>query len=194
MAATRRQHLREGLVQLHARKVKADTIVAKRSQAKKELRDVLVNAPMREDVRLTNPTITSEMSKLQLGALPDPKRKSRLAAAAKRAAAKEASRGALRQDALHSLYMNARSFITTEAQLDAKIEELFVERPFENRVLGGTVNNVWDAYGPPATIQDMLSGINNTEKKAIQFHRGPAEVTGRRITKIAEELTGGKMD
>lgn len=194
MAATRREHLREGLVQLHARKVKVEAQMAKKSAAKMAYRDALVQAPPREDVRLTSPTISSAMRKLQTGRVPDPEREQRLVEAAARAQAKEAKATAAKQDALHTLYMNARHFITTEAQLDAEIEKLFVEKPFEHATRGGQTDNVWDAYGPPPTVQDMLSSINGTQKTAILYHRGPAEITGERVRKMAEELTGGKMD
>jgi hypothetical protein len=88
--------------------------------------------------------------------------------------------------------MHAREFITTEAQLDAEIEKIFIEHPFGAEHPDKT--NIWDAYGAPPTVQDMLSTVNNTQKTSIDYHRGPGFVTGKRMTKIAEELTGGKMD
>lgn len=168
--------------------------MAKQSARKRRIRDALVSAPPREDERLTSTTITAAMRQLQVGQLPDPEREQRLEEAAARAQAMEAKASAARMDALHTLYMNARSFITTEAQLNAEIDKLFVERPFEHLTRGGQTDNVWDAYGPPPTVQDMLSSVNGTQKTAVLYHRGPAEVTGQRVRKMAEELTGGKMD
>ena len=54
--------------------------------------------------------------------------------------------------------------------------------------------NIWDAHGAPPTVQDMLQSINDAQKNALEYHRGPAHITGQRMKKIAEELTGGKMD
>ena len=92
---------------------------------------------------------------------------------------------------LHTLYMNARSFITTEEELDAEIEKIFVEDPHAS---GNLNDNIWSVKGAPPSVLTMLSAVNNTQKKAIDFHRGPAALTGRRMKKIAEELTGGTMD
>jgi len=131
------------------------------------------------------------MSKLQLGSVPDPRREERVAAKAERVKAKEAMREEARKNALHTLYMHARSFITTEEQLDAEIEKIFVERPFGNDAVS---NNIWDAKGAPPTVQDLLSKVNRSQKNAVDYHAGPAHITGQRMKKIAEELTGGRMD
>jgi hypothetical protein len=187
MAASRRTNLREGLVELYKRKKDHDGAVAVRSKIKQEDRNRRLRAPQREDERLTDPTIKEANRILQSGPIPDPNRETRVAEKSARVQAKEAAREEQRKNALHTLYMQARSFITTEEELDAKIEEIFKE-PRE-----GESDNVWDKAAPPS-IQDMLASINNTEKKAVSFHSGPAQITGQRMKKIAEELTGGKMD
>jgi len=134
------------------------------------------------------------MRQLQLGNLPDPNREARLAAASERVAAKAKMLEEQRQNALHTLYMHARNFITTEAQLDAAIEKVFVERPWAHVPGKEKAVSIWDAEGTPPTVQDLLSDVNKTQRSAMLFHRGPAVATGKRMLKIAEELTGGKMD
>jgi hypothetical protein len=166
--------------------------MASRSRTKSQQREAAVHAPLREDERLTSTTIRQALQELQKGRLQDPGRDERIAEAAERVKAKELAREAQRKDALHTLYMHARDFITTEAQLDAEIEKIFVESPFGESHPGQT--NIWDVYGAPPTVQDMLSTVNNTQKSALDYHRGPGAITGKRMTKIAEELTGGKMD
>jgi len=192
MAASRRQNLREGLVELHRRKVRRDRVIETRSTNKREAREKLVQAPQREDERLTAPTITAATRKLQVGVLEDPGRESRLAEMMERVKAKEFAREEQRRDALHTLYMHARSFITTESQLDAEIDKQFIEKPFEHIRPGAL--SVWDAHGAPPTVQDMLSEVNGTQKKAMNYHTPPSVLTGKRVLRIAEELTGGKMD
>jgi hypothetical protein len=194
MAATRRQHLREGLVELHNRKVRTDKAVAFRSAIKRSDRAERVNAPQCEDERLTNSTITAAMRLLTKGNVPDPNREDRLAVARARVEEKAKSLEDERRDALHTLYMHARDFITTEAHLDAEIEKVFTERPFKNNMTDVPTDNVWEAYGAPPTVRDMLSEVNNTQGSAVQYHSGPAVPYGKRMLKIAEELTGGKMD
>lgn len=192
MAASRRENLRDGLLELHRRKVSQDTAMAHRSRTKSQQREAAVHAPQREDERLTSPTVRQAVRELQKGRLPDPERETRIAEASERVRAKEMSREEQRKDALHTLYMHAREFITTEAQLDAEIEKIFVAEPFGREHPGKT--NIWDAYGAPPTVQDMLSSVNNTQKSALEYHRGPSYITGKRMTRIAEELAGGKMD
>lgn len=191
MAATRRQNLREGLVELYERKTAHDKIVAGRSKGRYAAREARLHAPQREDERLTNPTITAANSALQTGPLPDPDRAARIAEKAARVQAIEAQKEEERRDALHTLYMNARSFITTEEQLDQRIEAIFTNQPFE---ANSEVDNIWEVAGPPTTVQEMLSVVNKSEKNAMNFHRGPALITGQRMKRIAEELTGGKIN
>jgi predicted component of type VI protein secretion system len=134
------------------------------------------------------------MRSLQLGNVPDPDRSARLAAAAANVAAKAAQLEERRRDALHSLYMQAREFIVTEQQLDAKIEAVFVERPWAHVPGKEQAVNIWDAEGAPPTVQDMLGELNGTQRTAVGFHGGAAVATGKRMLRVAEELTGGKMD
>lgn len=194
MAASRRENLREGLVALQERKAKADQKVAALSAAKQRDRNRRVNAPERDSDRLTNPTVTAAMATFQHGPLPDPDREARVKESAERTAARAAAIEAERRDALHTLYMNARSFITTEKQLDAEIERLFTEQPFAHIQGKERATSIWDAEGPPPRIQDMLSEVSNTQMNALDFYQSPAKIAGKRMVRVAEELTGGKMD
>jgi hypothetical protein len=191
MAATRRTNLREGLSELHKRKLTHDKLVAGRSKWKSEERERRLYEKQREDERLTNPTITAATRTLQTGPIPDPDRVTRLAEKAASVAAKEAMREDARRDALHTLYIHARKFITTEEQLDAEIEKIFTTTPFEE---GNFDDNIWNVKHAPPTVQEMLSEVNNTQKSAIAYRRPPSHITGQRMKRIAEDLTGGKID
>lgn len=191
MAESRRTNLREGLVELHERKVLEDKRVAARSKNKSKAREVALHAPQRDDERLTNPTVTKLNRTLQSGPVPDPGRVARVAESKARVEAIALAKQEDRRDALHTLYMNARSFITTEEELDAEIEKIFVADP---HTPGNMDDNIWAVKGAPPSVQKMLSDVNNTQKDALSFHEGPAVKTGRRMKKIAQELTGGTMD
>jgi hypothetical protein len=191
MAESRRKNLRESLVELKKRQRDEGRVVAGISKARSAYREKRLHAPQREDERLTNPTILEINRTLQSGPVPDPNREARLAEKAARAQAKEAAKEDMRRNALHTLYMHARSFITTEEQFNREIEKIFTETPF---LQNSREDNIWVAKGSPLTIQDMLSEVNKSQKSAIKYHAGPAAVTGKRLKKIAEELTGGKMD
>ena len=164
---------------------------ASKAKAKQREREICFNAPQREDERLTNPTVMVALEKLHIG-LPDPGREARIAEKAERFKTKEELKKEERKNSLHSLYMHAREFITTEQELNEEIDRIFVPSPFGRDHVGE--ENIWDALGAPPTIQDMLQTSNRTQKNAMEFHRGPAHITGERMKKIAEELTGGKMD
>lgn len=194
MAAQRRQNLREGLVGLHERKVKVDSFVAKRSKMKQEDRERRLHAPMREDERLTSTTVTAAMSQLQLGELPDPFRGKRLSAAAARVQAKQRQLQDRRQNALHTLYMNARSFITTEEHLNAEIDKVFVEKPFAEIFSKSHTTSIWDAKGAPPNVENLLQQGGSSQRTTMEASKGPAAITGKRMVRLAEELTGGKMD
>lgn len=194
MAASRRDNLRDGLTKLHERKVITEKKIAKTSAFKQESRRRRVEAPQRESDRLTSPTITAAMSIFQHGNLPDPDRESRIAASVAKVAARSKALEETRRDALHTLYMHARSFITTEQQLDAEIEKVFTDKPFAHVHGRENSTNIWDAEGAPMTVQDMLSEVSHTQKKAVEYYQTPAKMTGKRMVTIAEQLTGGKMD
>ena len=106
-------------------------------------------------------------------------------------AEKEAEKVEERRNALHSLYMNARGFITSEAQLIAEVDRVFddVDQWTTAEVQG---HNVWN-LGPPETVQQMLGRVNRTGKNALDYNQGYAPITAKRERRIAEELTGGKM-
>ncbi|SZE99299.1 unnamed protein product [Blumeria hordei] len=191
MADMRRKNLRESLTVLHTRKMERQKHLASVRQGQQKRRQRLLNAPIREDERLTNPTVTSLNSVLQSGPLPDPNRAARLAAKAARVQEKAEIAMQRRKDALHTLYMNARNFITTEEDLEDKIQEIFTLKPFLENDYN---DNIWDALGSPPTAQDMLKNSSGSSKTATQAYQSPAVVIGERMRIIAEELTGGKME
>ncbi|APA08757.1 hypothetical protein SS1G_02534 [Sclerotinia sclerotiorum 1980 UF-70] len=191
LASQRRENLKEALVNLHKRKLTQERIVAHKSYKKRMENEKRLKAPQREDERLMNPTITEAMSKLQVGFVPDPERESELAQKALRVQMKEAEREEQRKNALHTLYMKARSFITTEEQLNAKIDEIFTF-PFDRNA--PDKRSIWEVSNKPPTVQDMLAGVNNAQKTTVETWKHPAVITGDRMQLIAEELTGGKMD
>lgn len=115
----------------------------------------------------------------------------RLAEKAARVAEKERAKEEARRNALHTLYMHAREFIVTEQQLDNKIEEIFTETPHSPNNLD---QNIWNVLQTPPSVQSMLSTVTRTQRHAVDFHVRPETVNGARLKKIAEELTGGKME
>ena len=196
MAAVRRRNLREGLVELHHRKQRIDRQVAGRSATKRAEHERLVRQGRREDELLTDPTIPSLMKQFQKGIVPDPDRLARVEQKRAVVEAKKLEKQEQRRDALHTLYMNAGSFITTEEQLQTAIDQAFPKGPnpawFNAAVTGKDGESIW-SVGAPDTVRVMLNKANKTGVRAMEYNAGYAKLTGDRVRRIAEELTGGRM-
>ncbi|PGH31819.1 hypothetical protein GX50_05423 [[Emmonsia] crescens] len=185
MATVRRQSLREGLAELYARKQKSDEFRAKRSNAKIAQREQILAQGPREDDRLMQQSMLQVMKPSKVPILPDPNAEKRLKTSRKKQAAKQLSKKQRRSDHLHSLYMNARTFIINEQQLKAEIERVFPDG--ENPAWTNDEDvgeNIWN-LGLPSTVESLV-------------HAGKGDATiwslgEKRVKKIAEELTGGAI-
>lgn len=209
MAAMRKSHLREGLTELYKRKQTMTAAVAARSAAKQAERARLIAQPEREDARLTMPStpttmqpstaaIDEEASRHECERIQKQKQKN----LARRTVAKESER----LDALHTLYMNARSFITTEAQLEEAVERVFVpgEQNDEWRTAASDGESIWNKGAPP-TVKELLeeadtrrSGREDLTKGSLTSvrmseSRRRQTLDQERMKKVAEVLSGGKM-
>lgn len=217
MAEQRRTQLREGLTALHARKQADLTFMSTRSQNKQRNRAALLTQSEREDARLTNVSVPSAMkpvtSQTSLAAL-----EAEVATAKAQHAQKLANyqqftvaKREAKMDALHTLYMNARSFITTESQLRQLLTKQFDDKKrFTNEVADG--DSMWQ-FGPPASVKDMISDATgrprgrsamsgeilssmNPSARLSSSLQGDREQRGRdqeRLKRIAEKLSGGKI-
>jgi hypothetical protein len=188
MAETRKSHLREGLAELHARKVAIDTRIAQRSDHKRKERTRLLEQPEREDARLTNNSVPSAMRPQKPHAL-SPEQELAIYNARKAAhEARLAEKHEDRLDRLHTLYMNARTFITDKDQLAEAIEASFA-----------TTRSIWRT-GRPDTVEEM---IRRGRDRSADRGRGGMMLSGdlneravrdqERMKNLAERLSGGKL-
>lgn len=197
MAALRRKNLREGMDELYTRKQQTDRYLAQRSARRQRERQSLIDAPEREDERLTSVSITQAVRDALGPAIHAGRRSSEKIQREmrKRVEREEKARQTDRRDALHTLYMHAREFITTEAQLNAAVDTAFgtPEEPvvFESRQGGMAGPSIW-AMGEPDTVQKMLDKSGRT---GVSGYAGDEQknLTYKRVKRIAEELTGGKI-
>ena len=200
MAEKRRSHLREGLSELRDRKFKIERQIAGRSRAKQEERARVIAQAEREDERLTNSSVPQSMLPTKGQQIPDPNARERYEASVARVKAQIERKLEERQDALHTLYMNARTFITTEEDLDAEIERVFPnsdDPAFRTASSYGT--DIWN-LGLQPSVADMLNKTNAKGDASASAYRGSldpnndmARTSAKRIKKIAEELSGGRM-
>jgi hypothetical protein len=185
MAIARRKNLREGLLELYRRKERTDRAIAARSDHKQSQRQQILHQDQREDERLTSPTTVEVMKPLRSSVLPDPDGEERLARSIANVQARRGQKQEQARDALHTLYMNARKFITTEEQLVAEIERVFPAKnnpDWTNDQQAG--DNIWNLGAPP-TVESM---VNARKSELAQW-----DLVQKRVQKIAEELTGGKI-
>lgn len=104
---------------------------------------------------------------------------------------KQAEREDDRRYMLHTLYMNAASFITTAAELNAVVDEVFDNKDiFTNDSVRG--ENIWN-LGEPETVQELLDDLDAKGRKTPNSTGSSPSLGEQRLDRIAEELTGGKL-
>lgn len=189
------------MVGLHEREETITQQIQARSSAKLEESDILRSQAVREDERLTNVSIPQAMLP-RAAPLLDPDQ-ARLIWHEKRekVAGHQAKLDEMNSYALHSLYMNARKFITTEEQLLAAIEMEFLPPGQNEKFMAGEYGakgeNIWKR-GVPSRMKDLLSQSSVRAAKNGQ-QPGDGEAKARflrdqeRMKRIAEELSGGKI-
>lgn len=198
MAAQRKRNLREGTSELKTRHDKIQHRMQASQASRYRNHEELVSRPEREDERLTAPSHGLDLEALYHGRVADPSRDFRLASKRERLATFEEARSAERLESVHSLYMTARKFIVTPEQLDAQIEKAFGsdEYPitFGRYGYGNEATSIWE-NGKPESVQTMMDRANNSRQtKTVNNLSGFIGVNQKRVKRIAEALTGGKMD
>ncbi|MCJ1312627.1 hypothetical protein MMC25_006302 [Agyrium rufum] len=189
-AALRRKNLREGLVELARRKKKIDAQLGAQSARKQALYEEAVHRPEREDERLTMPSIPQNMRVGVFSNVTDPNRKKRIAEKIENTKRHLAQKAEDKRTSLHSLYMTARSFIVTEAALNAHVDQVFDDQFYK----ANPDRSIWDrGWGMPDTVEKMLNEQGGLSEKAIESNQGSSPIIAKRVKKITEELTGGKM-
>ena len=192
LADIRKESLREGVKELHARKVTSDAQHLAWIQQSGEKRTRLAMAPRREVDTLTETSVSKGVRDFLAGKLPTPDKniEARRRAYERRIAAQQQTR----ESRLHDLYTNARTFIVSEEQLDAAIEDAFgtEENPlgWDNRgQVGLRTTGYHDGLSPwngpmPEGVGDMMNKLRSGEGVGLAKER---------MKKLAEELTGGKL-
>ena len=198
MAKIRKAHLKEGLTELYQRQMTMDGQVATRSDQRKRERARLISQGEREDERLTNATIPQAMRRARVAQARREDAEVLMTAKLANIARSRAEKAEERRDALHTLYMNARDFITTEEQLDTAIEKLFpaADNP-EWRSATSTGLNIWNKGCPP-TIANLLDATTHRATKdftraGMSDTKEKYRIDQERMKRIAEELSGGKL-
>lgn len=191
LADKRRENLKEGVKELHERKVASEAHYMAKIQAVGAQRRELAMAPRREVDILTETSVAKGIRDFLTDNLPP---RPDISKARSRAYQRRQARvQQVRASRLHDLYTNAREFIVDEQQLDEAIEQAFGtdEAPMGwdtkgnmgPRHQGKEGLSPW--HGPmPEGVGDMLQKLRGGEGVGLAKER---------VKKVAEELTGGKM-
>lgn len=191
MSEQRKKNFREGLTELATRKTEIVRRNKARSAAKVRRNHELKNMPEREDERLTKPSTTKEIRDLLLTLRPQGRSAEELEAARRRYVERRAAKKDHRQEAIHNLYMHARDFILTEEQLNEAVEKAFGSD--EDPIVWGVHNHptIW-GLGHPDTIEKMLKSGEGDSIDQLMSRK--ETMMQSRLRRVAEVLTGGKMD
>ncbi|KAF9735661.1 hypothetical protein PMIN02_009387 [Paraphaeosphaeria minitans] len=190
LADARKKAFREGVKELHERKLTTDqAYTAEIEQSNAERRRLAMAPPRPVDV-LTQTSISKGIRDFLRNKLPRTPR-TVFVAQRKKAYEKRLERQeGVRRSRLHDLYTNAREFIVSEEQLDEAIEKAFGtdEQPVRWHVGGqtsptGTGASPWEA-GVPEGVMERLQKLKGGEGVGLAKER---------VKKVAEALTGGKM-
>ncbi|OCK84306.1 hypothetical protein K432DRAFT_378709 [Lepidopterella palustris CBS 459.81] len=183
LADIRRNNLRQGVMELHERKIESERRESARGSRKRQEREDLVNRPERDDERLTNPSVSKDIRDFMEGKFTSGLTPEQIEEKRRTFELREVAKEAKRREALHTLYMQAKDFITTSEALDEAVEKAF--GPDEAPVSWHGGSSVWE-QGTPDAVQDMLA--NSASRRGDRF-----AIADQRIKRIAEELTGGKL-
>ncbi|KAI1423189.1 hypothetical protein F5Y12DRAFT_758577 [Xylaria sp. FL1777] len=195
MAANRRENMRTGVRDLWARKQRLDSRRLAVRTAKLAANRAAALAPEREDERLTRGSINE--GTLQTTVVRDPLRFKTALASAARTAAVAADKSEARRDAIQALYMNARSFIVSEGELETFVNKEFADDRFDRwgaSSAGYRTENIWDLENEPMSVARMLKDVQRNSETLVADMTSEKTRTDRRQKRVAEELTGGKMD
>jgi hypothetical protein len=193
LAETRRTALKEGVTQLHARKVDTDAAFQAKLSASYADKRARAFAPPRETDVLTAASVQKGIRDFLAGTLPPASKNANIPTRRAAYERRMARVDAVRSSRLHDLYVNAREFLVEESQLDEAIEKAFgteeapvgwdVKGEMGLRSEGKEGLSPW--HGPmPEGVGDMLQKLKGGEGVGLAKER---------VRKVAEELTGGKM-
>ncbi|KAF1958977.1 hypothetical protein CC80DRAFT_490735 [Byssothecium circinans] len=190
LADARRKAFREGVQELHERKVTTEAEHLEKVQKASAEKRALAMAPPRDVDVLTQTSISKNIRLFLTDQLPRTPRSVIVQNRRKGFARRLARQNTVRRSRLHDLYTNAREFIVNEEQLDEAIEKAFGtnENPvrWNNQgVVGPNATGLspWD--GPiPEGVGDKLQKLKGGEGVGLAKERAK---------KVAEALTGGKM-
>jgi len=186
MAESRRRNLSEGIKELVIRQKKVHDAMEHKGAIRRKHHERQASKLVRPDEALTTPSLSNSVRTVlanknaKIGAKYTDSRPHRR---------REEYKVADRRDQLHTLYIHARNFITTEEALDAALEKTFGtdDAPVKWNRMGVSV---WALEEGPATVQSMLSPAKRTN---IHAKEDATTVLQQRMKEIAETLTGGKI-
>ncbi|KAK3900457.1 hypothetical protein C8A05DRAFT_17230 [Staphylotrichum tortipilum] len=191
MAAARRKAFSVGIQGLYHRKTFREARLKARSDAVNRAHREAATAPEGLDDVLTRSTVRLA-EKGSTRVILDPHRFERALASRERHAQEDAAKAEARRDALTQLYVAAEHFIVDEAELEARINQIFVEGYHGAGILRRS-QSIWDQHGSPVSVHSLQQQMAASDSSVSSHARAPTMKTTERQKTVAEELTGGKL-
>ncbi|KAG6015996.1 hypothetical protein E4U43_004395 [Claviceps pusilla] len=196
LAESRRTNLKDGLDALWTRRLQIDNDRNDRVSRKFQQHNKAGAEPEREDDRLTRPTILHSITDTRV--YPDPNRFSRANESRTKVLVSDNAKREARRDAIMELYISASNFIVHENELRVEIDKLFTEDYFRQQSQEthrqGSTENTWGIYGRPPSIGNMMETSTGASTKVMDLDESEFDRSAKRQKRIAEDLTGGKME
>ncbi|RVX68859.1 hypothetical protein B0A52_07514 [Exophiala mesophila] len=197
MAELRKSHLREGLTQLYQRKKSSEGKILRRVIYKQAEHARLIAQPEREDERLTKASLPSAMRPQKLQQISEEEEAAIFRARKERHEALLQAKVDDRKNRLHTLYMNARKFITTKEQLNTALDEAFStgSMPIWELGMPSGLDDLLRAGDNSALQPDSMDAIAGPDQRSLydKRRREKFDLDQTRMRRIAEKLSGGKM-
>ena len=190
LAEARRRSLAEGIKGLWERKSTHDRERLQQSRMKFQRNRRDARRPDRLDEVFTRATVLGATARATGVAL-DPERFERAEKAREAHASKLAEKSEARQDALAQLYMASSDFIVDEAELEARVNDIFDNPKFVMTTMDKNESQ-W-GYGAPISISNLRRMMEESNLGDSRDSK-QATLTTTRQKQLAEELTGGKME
>ncbi|KAM3492935.1 hypothetical protein MY3957_003772 [Beauveria namnaoensis] len=195
LADSRRENLAQGLQSLWQRHETREQGRAERARSRERALQRAHEAPEPRAAVMTRGTVLESI--YDTAVRPDPERFAKAERSRARVQALEGARRDARRDALMELYINATTFIVTEAELQAEIDTIFHEDYFRKLSIkglrAGATENVWGVHGAPPGLASMFETVSRTSTNVANASESEFDHSVKRTKKISEELTGGKM-
>ena len=187
----RRMNFQTGFTELRSRRGLPGRPMSEKTRQRVAVQHARLAGPEPFYEEMSRPSILSSMTKQTVWGH-SPRSKEEIEARKAEFAKTQQLKEYERRTSLHTLYINAKNFIVTNEQLEKQLDKVFDSEFYQynkNKHFG-----IWDEQGWPEDTSYLMDRAQNSDgNSAISQDTGYTEIARRRIMKVTEEMTGGKL-